>query len=60
MAQQAVAAQTAAGTEDLAAMPIAEGVELLGLYSGYMSQVQQEACPRDELGNAEFGFIGTF
>lgn len=58
--QQSVASETAAGRADLAAMPVAEGVDLLGLYSGYMSQVQQGACPRDALGNAEFGFMGTF
>jgi len=58
--QQAVATETAAGRADLAAMPVAEGVQILGLYSGYMSQVQQGACPRDALGNAEFGFMGTF
>ena len=58
--QQAVSSETAAGSQSVGDLPVAEAVELLGLYSAYMSQVQQEACPRDALGNAEFGFIGTF
>ena len=40
-------------------MPFAAGVELLGLYKAYLGQVQIEACPRDALGNDEFGFFGS-
>ena len=54
-----VAAQTASGTKGVEKMPFAAGVELLGLYKAYIRQVQIGVCPRDALGNAEFGFIGT-
>ena len=54
-----VADEVAAGTDDIEQMPFDDGVELLGLYKAYIRQVQLEACPRDELGNDEFGFIGA-
>jgi hypothetical protein len=57
--KQRVAAQMSAGTDDVEAMPYDDGLELLGLYKAYIRQVQLEACPRDALGNDEFGFIGT-
>lgn len=40
-------------------MPFDAGVALLGLYKAYIGQVQIEACPRDALGNDEFGFFGA-
>jgi hypothetical protein len=57
--KERVAAQMSAGTDDVEAMPFDTGLELLGLYKAYIRQVQLEACPRDALGNDEFGFIGT-
>jgi hypothetical protein len=54
-----VAAQTKSGTKGVEKMPFAAGVELLGLYKAYIRQVQTEACPRDALGNDEFGFFGS-
>jgi hypothetical protein len=39
-------------------MPFQDGIDLLGKYNAYMHEVQNEACPRDELGNDEFGFMG--
>jgi hypothetical protein len=57
--KQRVAAQISAGTHDVEAMPFNDGVKLLGLYKAYIRQVQIEACPRDALGNAEFGFMGS-
>ncbi len=54
-----VAAEISAGTADVEAMPFDDGVQLLGLYKAYLREVQTEACPRDALGNDEFGFIGT-
>ena len=46
----------AAGAEDMA---LEDGLALLGLYKAYMRDVQTEACPRDALGNDEFGFFGS-
>lgn len=55
--RQTVAEQTAAGVENVANMGIDAGLEALGVYNAYMYEVQHEACPRDELGNDEFGFM---
>ena len=57
--KQRVAALMSAGTDDVEVMPFDDGMELLGLYKAYIRQVQIEACPRDALGNDEFGFIGS-
>lgn len=57
--KEQIAAEIAAGTANVEAMPFEEGVQLLGLYKAYIREVQIEACPRDALGNDEFGFIGT-
>lgn len=38
-------------------MDFQAGVELLGRYKAYMHDVQDEKCPRDALGNDEFGFM---
>jgi hypothetical protein len=34
-----------------------DGIELYGRYKAYMHDVQDEKCPRDELGNDEFMFM---
>ena len=57
--KKGVAAEISAGTRDVEKMPFQDGVKLLGLYKAYMGQVQIEACPRDALGNDEFGFMGS-
>ena len=57
--KQDVAAETAAGADSVDDMSVDEGIELLGLYNAYLAQVRAETCPRDELGNDEFGFIGV-
>ena len=57
--KEQVADQLSAGMEGAETMPFNAGVELLGLYKAYIRQVQLEACPRDELGNDEFGFFGS-
>lgn len=54
-----VAAQVAGGTTDLADMPYEDGVALLGLYKAYSSEVRNDVCPRDELGNDEWEFMGA-
>ena len=54
-----VSDEIAAGTDDIEQMPFDDGVALLGLYKAYIRQVQLETCPRDALGNDEFGFIGA-
>ena len=54
-----IADQMSAGTKEVDAMPFDDGVALLGLYKAYIRQVQLEVCPRDALGNDEFGFIGS-
>ena len=54
-----VADEIAAGTGGAEDMPFDEGLALVGLYKAYIRQVQTEACPRDALGNDEFGFIGN-
>ena len=38
-------------------MDFQTAVDLLGRYSAYMREVQDEKCPRDELGNDEFDFM---
>jgi len=40
-------------------MKLQAGLELLGHYKAYMHDVQNEVCPRDQLGNDEFGFMGS-
>ena len=57
--KQDVAAQTAAGAENVDDLSVDEGLALLGLYKAYIAQVREEVCPRDELGNDEFGFMGS-
>lgn len=57
--KERIAAEIAAGTGGVDEMPFEEGLQLLGLYKAYIREVQTEACPRDALGNDEFGFIGT-
>jgi hypothetical protein len=54
-----VADQTASGKKGVEKMPFNDGVKLLGLYKAYIGQVQTGACPRDALGNTEFGFFGS-
>lgn len=54
-----VADQIASGTKGIGEMPFDDGVELLGLYKAYIREVQTEVCPRDALGNDEFGFVGS-
>jgi hypothetical protein len=49
-------AASGSGVED---MSLEDGLKLLGLYKAYMHEVQNEACPRDELGNDEFDFFGA-
>ena len=39
-------------------MDFAEGIDLVGRYNAYMHEVQDEVCPRDQLGNKEFEFMG--
>ncbi|MGQ0849579.1 MAG: hypothetical protein ACT4OP_10760 [Actinomycetota bacterium] len=58
--KQAVADQVAAGKETLAHMAFHDGLELFGLYNAYMAEVQDERCPRDELGNDEFDFMREY
>jgi hypothetical protein len=57
--KQEIADQTAAGTDTVDNMSVTEGIDLLGLYKAYLSDVQDGACPADALGNDEFGFIGS-
>ena len=54
-----VAAQTKKDVEEVVDMPFDDGLALLGLYKAYMRDVRNEVCPRDELGNDEFGFMGA-
>ncbi len=58
--RQAIAAEIAAGRQQVADMPVPEGLEMLNLYNAYMSKIQQEECPRDQLGNTEYMFIRAF
>jgi hypothetical protein len=57
--QEAVAGQTTTGVEGVEEMPLADGLRLLGVYRAYLQEVRNEVCPRDELGNDEFGFFGV-
>ena len=57
--KERVAAATAGGTEEVAEMGLDDGLALLGLYRAYLHDVQNEVCPRDELGNDEFDFFGS-
>ena len=36
-----------------------KAIELLGHYKAYMHDVQDEVCPRDQLGNKEWDFMGS-
>ena len=54
-----VAAQTSKDVSEVVDMPFDDGLALLGLYKAYMRDVRNEVCPRDELGNDEFGFMGA-
>jgi hypothetical protein len=55
--KERVAAERAGGADHVREMPIQEGLALLGLYKSYLAEVRAEVCPRDELGNDEFGFF---
>lgn len=55
--QKAVADQKTAGNTTLAHMGLDEGLALLGLYNAYLGEVRENTCPRDVLGNDEFGFM---
>ena len=52
-----VAAQTSDDVSGVDEMPFDDGIALAGLYRAYMREVQNEACPRDALGNDEFDFM---
>ena len=54
-----IAAELSGGAEGGEEMGLKEGLALLGLYKAYMADVRNEVCPRDELGNDEFGFFGS-
>ena len=54
-----VAAASADGAESVDDLSVDEGIALLGLYKAYIAQAREEVCPRDELGNDEFGFMGA-
>ena len=54
-----IAAELSGGAEGGEEMALKEGLALLGLYKAYMADVRNEICPRDELGNDEFGFFGS-
>ena len=56
--KEQVADATADGQAEVADMPLADGLALLGLYRAYLHDVQDEVCPRDALGNDEFDFFG--
>jgi hypothetical protein len=57
--KERVAAELSSGAAGGEEMALEEGLELLGLYKAYMADVRNEICPRDELGNDEFGFFGS-
>jgi hypothetical protein len=54
-----VKAHSNKGKSEVVDMSFKDGVALLGLYRAYMHDVQNEVCPRDALGNDEFGFFGA-
>ena len=55
--RQAVADQSGAGKDTVADMGVDAGLALFGLYTAYLSQVQDGVCPPDVLGNDEFDFM---
>ena len=57
--KERVAAELSGGADGGEDMGLKEGLALLGLYKAYMADVRNEICPRDELGNDEFGFFGS-
>jgi hypothetical protein len=57
--QERVAGQTTTGVFGVEEMPLADGLQLLGLYKAYLEEVRNEVCPRDQLGNDEFDFFGV-
>ena len=54
-----VAAAASGGADQAKEMGLKDGLALLGLYRAYMHDVQNDACPRDALGNDEFNFFGA-
>ena len=56
--KKGVKTQSSAGKDGAEKMGLDEGLKLLGLYKAYLHDVQNEVCPRDQLGNDEFGFFG--
>ena len=56
--KERVATETSGGVSEVADMPLDDGLAMLGLYRAYLHDVQNEVCPRDELGNDEFDFFG--
>ncbi len=57
--KERVAAEMGDGLTRVDEMPFDEAVALVGLYRAYMREVRNEVCPRDELGNDEFGFMAS-
>ncbi len=57
--KESVAAEMGDGLTRVDEMPFGDAIALVGLYRAYMREVQNEVCPRDELGNDEFGFMAT-
>lgn len=57
--KERVAAQMSGGMSRVDDMSFGDALALLGLYRAYMRNVQHEVCPRDALGNDEFGFMST-
>jgi hypothetical protein len=57
--KQDVADGLAAGNETVDDLSVDEGLAVLGLYNAYIAQVGAGTCPRDQLGNDEFGYMGT-
>jgi hypothetical protein len=57
--KERVAAEISGGVSGAEEMNLEDGLALLGLYKAYLADVRNEVCPRDELGNDEFGFFGS-
>jgi hypothetical protein len=57
--KKGVADATNSGMATVDDMSVDPGIALLGLYNAYLAQVREELCPRDALGNDEFGFMGA-
>ena len=57
--KERVAAQLSDDVEGVADMAFSDAVALFGLYRAYMRDVQNEVCPRDDLGNDEFDFMSS-